>query len=107
MSEPEDEPGTSRAAGGCVALALGGATFAAVFAASTTAGVLLVWAAATASVWWAIRRHKGPDQPLPSPTESPSRGDVYAGETGEVDRIEKGPGGLTLIYPKRQEANDQ
>lgn len=99
--EPEER---SRAAGGCVLAALGSIALAAVFAVSREAGILTVWAAGTATVWWVARRRKGPYQPLPSPTAPPSRGDVFAGETGEVARVVRSPEGvMCTVHPVRQE----
>ncbi|MFE0329056.1 hypothetical protein ACFW08_20185 [Streptomyces sp. NPDC058960] len=96
----EEEPTGSPMAGGCVLVVLGGVAFAVVFKASPAVGVLAVWVLGAAAVWWAARRRKGTDQPLPSPTVPPSRGDVFAVETGEVARVVEGPGGITIVYPE-------
>lgn len=95
----EEEP--SRAAGACVLVVLGGVATAVVFAASPEAGVLAVWAIGGLLLWRAARR-KGTDLPLPSPTESPPLGDVYAGETGRAARVVKGPGGITIVHPETE-----
>lgn len=103
-SEVPAEP--SRAAGACVLVVLGGGVLAVVFALSTEAGVLAVWAVGTGAVWWSARRRKGTDLPLPSPTVTPSRGDVFAVETGRAARVVKGPGGMTIIYPEIEYVTD-
>ncbi|MFD7990750.1 hypothetical protein [Streptomyces mexicanus] len=108
MSAEEQEPGGSSAAGGCVLVVLGGAALAAVFAASEEAGVLVVWALAVTAVWWSARHRKGTDQPLPSPTAPPSRGDVFAGETGEVARVVHSPEGvMCIVHPVREEVSGE
>ncbi|MER6484095.1 hypothetical protein ABT264_11205 [Streptomyces virginiae] len=54
-----------------------------------------------AAVWWLSDSSATPP-PLP---ETPS-GDVYADERVEIDRIERGPEGVTCtIHPKRTEVN--
>lgn len=98
--EAEASPEPSRAAGWFVLLALAAVAVAVVFALSTEAGILSLWAAGTAAVWRAARRRKGPDLPLPSPTVAPSRGDVYAVETGRAARVVRGQGGPTIVYPE-------
>lgn len=96
-----DEPqAPSPLAGGCVLLVLGGAGLAVVFALSTEAGILTVWLVGVAAVWRSARRREGPYQPLPSPTEPPSQGDVLAVETGRAARVVEGPGGITIIHPE-------
>lgn len=97
-SEEEREP--SRAAGACVLVVLGVVSLAVVFAASDAAGILTVWVVGVVAVWRCARRRKGTDLPLPSPTAPPSRGDVYARETGRAARVVKGPGGITIIHPE-------
>lgn len=94
---------TSPAAGACVLVLLGGGATAAVFAASTEAGVLAVWGVGVTALWMSVRRHKGTDLALPSPTVAPSRGNVSARETGEVARVVTGPGGVMLIHMVREE----
>jgi hypothetical protein len=96
--EEEREP--SRAVGGCVLVALGGGAIAAVFAASEAAGILAVWLVGAAAIWRCARRRIGTYLPLPSPTVTPSRGDVYARETGRAARVVEGPGGITIIHPE-------
>ena len=108
MSAEEAEPGGSLAAGGCVLVVLGGGALAAVFAASEEAGVLVVWVLAAAAVWWSARRRRGTGQPLPSPTAPPTRGDVYAGETGEVARVVHSPEGvMCIVHPVREEVSSE
>lgn len=98
---PAEEPeGRSPLAGGCVLVVLGGAAGAGLWAASPEAAVLVVWVVGTVAVWWSARRRKGPDLPLPSPTAPPSRGDVYAVETGRAARVVRGQGGPTIVYPE-------
>ena len=103
VEEPEER---SAAAGGCVLVVLGGVPLAVCWAVSEVAGVLAVWVVGAAAVWWSARRRKGTDLPLPSPTVPPSRGDVFAVETGEVARVVKGPGGITIIHPVIKEVNE-
>ena len=67
----EEEPERSRAAGGCVLVALVGLPLAAVFAASTEAGILVAVGAATAALWWSVRRVPHAANPAPPP---PSEG---------------------------------
>ncbi|MGQ5576058.1 hypothetical protein [Streptomyces sp. ECR3.8] len=98
---PAEEPAErSPFAGGCVLVVLGGAAFAGLWAASPEAAVLVVWVVGTVAVWWSARRRKGTYQPLPSPTVTPSRGEVFAVETGRAARVVKGPGGMTIVYPE-------
>lgn len=60
----------------------------------------VAWLAAA----WAMSDSSATPPPLPG---TPS-GDVYADESVEADRIERGPGeGLTIIYPVRTEVNGQ
>jgi hypothetical protein len=89
-------------AGGCVLVALGGGTTAGVFAASPTVGTLAVWGVGAVVLWRTVRR-KGTDLPLPSPTVPPSRGDVFAGESGEVARVVRVAEGVRIIHPVRTE----
>ncbi|MBL1107367.1 hypothetical protein JK361_22635 [Streptomyces sp. 5-8] len=93
MAEHEDRPTRGVApeersplAGGCALLVLGGAGFAAVFAVSAEGGILAVWLAGVAAVWWSARRRKGTYQPLPSPTGLPSPHDKEGGQTTLVHR---------------------
>lgn len=69
---PAEEPeSSSRAAGGCALLFLGGIPLAAVFAASSEAGVLATVGAAVGAVWWSVRRVPRTANPAPPP---PSEG---------------------------------
>ncbi|MFJ2719011.1 hypothetical protein [Streptomyces sp. NPDC087437] len=102
MSRDEQAPEErSPLAGGCVLVAVGGGAGAAVFAASTEAGILAVWAVGVAAVWWSARRPVSDSSATPPP---PSGATVYAGETGEIERVREGPGeGLLILYPVREE----
>lgn len=94
----EEEP--RRAGGGCVLVVLGGGAMAAVFAVSPIAGVLTVWVVGVVAVWLAARRMSD-SSATPPPALS---GDVYAGHSSEIDRVQEGPGeGMSIIYPVRQE----
>lgn len=98
-----EEAGPSRASGACVLVALAAVCVGIVFAVSTTVGILGVWFVGAVLLYRSARRM--PDMPAtpPGPDPAPS-GDVYAGETGEVDRVERGPEGVTcIIHPKRVE----
>jgi hypothetical protein len=53
VEEPEQR---SAAAGGCVLVILGGMPLAVLWAVSAEAGVLAVWVAGAAAVWWSARR---------------------------------------------------
>lgn len=107
QTAPAEEPeASSPLAGGCVLLALGGAGLAGVFAASTEAGILVVWVVGVAAVWWSARRRKGTYQPLPSPIVTPSRGDVFAVETGRAARVVEGPGGVKIVHPEIEYVTD-
>ncbi|WP_420034687.1 hypothetical protein ACN2WE_21405 [Streptomyces sp. cg28] len=68
-----EEPGTSRAAGGCVLLGLAAAPIGIAFAVSTEAGILATWLAATAAIWWAARRRMSDSSaPPPPPPQHPT-----------------------------------
>lgn len=64
-----EEPQRSRAAGGCVLVVLAGAPLAVVYAVSTEAGILATVGAATAAVWWSVRRPPKIDNPSPPPPD--------------------------------------
>lgn len=98
--------------GGCVATVFVAVAFAAVFAASRDLCVLLVWGVGVALLWRSVDKDcststtpPSPEVTTPPPPEvtAPSE-DVYAGDTGGVDRIEKGPEGVMFtVHPKRTE----
>lgn len=93
-AEPE-EP--SRAAGACVLVVLVGGVTAVVFVISMTVGVLSVWAVGTALLWRSARRCVSDSSATPPP---PSSGDVFAGHSGEIARVQEGPGeGMWILYP--------
>ena len=99
--EEVEEPGRSRAAGACVLVVLAAVVTAVVFAVSRTAGVIAVWAVGAVLLWRAARRRSDSSAPPPVP----SGATVYAGETGDIERVQEGPGeGLTILYPVRSEA---
>ncbi|MFD0146199.1 MULTISPECIES: hypothetical protein [unclassified Streptomyces] len=68
----EEEPQRSRAAGGCVLVALAGVPLAVAYAASTEAGILTTVGAATGAVWWSVRRTPKIHNPSPPPPSPPS-----------------------------------
>ncbi len=104
---PAEEPAErSPLAGGCVLVVLGGAAGAGLWAASPEAAVLAVWVVGTAAVWWSARRRKGTDLPLPSPTVTPSRGDVYAVETGRTREVRRTSTGGYRIFPEIEYVTD-
>jgi hypothetical protein len=102
--EAPEEPGTSRAAGGCVLLGVVSGAVAAVFAVSPAVGVLGLWIGGAVLLWRTVRRGVSDSSaPPPPPPETPP-GDVYADETPVVDRVERGPEGVTCtIHVKRTE----
>lgn len=103
----DEEPERSRAAGGCVLVALVGVVGAVVFAVSAEAGVLVTVGAAAGAMWWAVSRPVSDSSAAPPPPPSPPSGDVYAGDSTEVERVQKGPGeGLSIIYPVRVEVTE-
>ncbi|WP_330349259.1 hypothetical protein [Streptomyces sp. NBC_00582] len=94
----EEEP--SRAAGACVLVVLGGVLVAVLFAVDEAVGVLGVVLAGTVALYRSARRVSDSSTPPPPP----STGTVLAGETGEIDRIQEGPGeGLLILYPVRED----
>lgn len=96
-----EEEGPSRASGACVLVALAAVCVGIVFAVSEAAGVLGVWLVGAVLLYRSARRMSGMPA-TPPPEAVPPSGDVYAGETGEVDRVERGPEGVTcIIHPKR------
>ncbi|MGA5371420.1 hypothetical protein ACPCSD_10115 [Streptomyces griseoincarnatus] len=102
----EESEERSRAAGYCVLVVLVGAALAGVWAASAEAGILTLWVVGTVALWRAARRRKGPDLPLPSPTVTPSRGDVYAVETGRAREVRRLPSGGYIIHPEIEYVTD-
>ncbi|WP_406355025.1 hypothetical protein OHB56_21140 [Streptomyces sp. NBC_01635] len=62
-------PEPSRTAGACVLAVLGGAALAVVFALSSEAGVLTVWAVGVTAVWRAARRPVSDSSAPPPPGE--------------------------------------
>lgn len=100
----EEEP--SRAAGGCVLVALGGVGVAVVFAVSSTAGVLSLWVAGVFALWRSARRMSD------SRTTPPPRG--VAPESDEATRRRRktargatDPNGVMCIVhaPAEEEVN--
>lgn len=83
---------SSRAAGGCVLAALAGTVTAAMFAASTTVGILAVLGTGTAALWWAVRRPNKIDNPSPPPLATPS-------VNTEVQVRSVGNGAGFVVYP--------
>lgn len=79
------EEGPSRAAGGCVLVALGGGGFAVAFAVSPEAGVLTVWVVGGVAVWRAARRRVSDSSAPPPPEEGrPSCGECAGQELVSV-----------------------
>lgn len=90
--------------GGCVATVFVAVAFAAVFAASRDLCVLLVWGVGVALLWWSVDKDCSTSTTPPPPEVTALFEDVYAGDTGGVDRIEKGPEGVMFtVHPKRTE----
>ncbi|MGD1219988.1 hypothetical protein AB9Q10_16345 [Streptomyces krungchingensis] len=100
--EPEER---SRAAGGCILVTLVGVAIAVLFRVSPAVGVLLLWGFGGVFLWRAANRRMSNSSATPPP---PSTRTVYAGETGEIAREQKGPGeGLLILYPVREEVIDE
>jgi len=90
--------------GGCVAAVLVIVAFAVVFAVSDTVGILLIWGAGVVLLWRAVDKQVPDSSAPPPPVEAAPLGDVYAGETGDVDRVERGPEGVMFtVHPRRIE----
>lgn len=90
--------------GGCVAAVLVTVVFAAIFAASQTAGVLIVWGVAVVLLWRAVDKRVSDSSATPPLVAVAPSEDVYAGDTGEIDRVERGPEGVMfIVHPKRTE----
>jgi hypothetical protein len=110
MDEQEQLAGETagRGAGGCVAAVLVAAAFAVVFAVSAEAGVLAVWAAGGAAVWWSVRRRVSDSSATPPPERGTPSGDVFAGETGEIARVERDRAEvICILHPVREEVTEQ
>lgn len=102
QEEPEEE--RSPLAGGCALVFLGGVLVGVAFAVDEAVGVLFVVITGAVALWRSARRMS--DSSAPPPT--PSGATVYAGETGEIERVQQGPGeGLTILYPVREEETRQ
>lgn len=105
----DDEPGQerSRAAGAVVLTALAGTAAAAVFAVDEGAGVLLVVAAGTATLYRSARR-KGTYLALPSPTARPSQKGIPADQMDAAARAAYDPNGVMRIVrpPAEGEVNE-
>lgn len=97
----EEQEGSSRAAGGCVAVALGGGVLAVVFAISQEAGTLTVWGVGTASLWWAVRRVPHAANPAPPP---PSEGAAEEKPLFSVVDDPNNPNRSHVIWHTREEA---
>jgi hypothetical protein len=94
------EPSSSTAAGGCVLVVLAGVVVAVAFAIDEAVGVLGVVVTGWAAVYRSARRVSDSSAPPPPPSGTT----VLAGETGEIERIQEGPGeGLTILYPVRED----
>lgn len=97
---PEPEAAErSAASGACVLVLLAGVVAGVAFAVDEAVGVLTVVLAGVVALWRAVSR-KGTDLALPSPTEAPSRENVFAVETGRAARVVKRPEGFTTVYPE-------
>ncbi|WP_060888670.1 hypothetical protein [Streptomyces scabiei] len=93
----EEEP--SRAAGGCVLLALGGGATAVVFAVSPEAGVLSLWVVGALVVWRSARRRMSDSSATPPPEEGrPSCSECAGQELVSVTPSETQKGMLIYGY---------
>ncbi|PWI08396.1 hypothetical protein DIZ27_23165 [Streptomyces sp. NWU339] len=99
---PAEEPAEeleerSPLAGGCVLVVLAGAALAGVWAVSPEAGVLAVWVAGVAAVWWSARRRVSVSSAPPPPQEGrPSCRECAGHELIGVTPLESEEG--MLIY---------
>lgn len=102
MTKPTTDPEEpSRTAGACVLIVLVSVVTAAVFAISETAGVLAMWMVGALLLWRSARRRMSDSSATPPP---PSQGDVFAGHSSEIARVQEGPGeGMWILYPVRGE----
>lgn len=99
---PAEEPErSSRAAGGCAVVVLGGIPLAAVFAVSSDAGVLTVWGVGGAALWWAVRRVPRAANPAPPP---PSEGAAETKPLFSVVDDPDNPNRSHVIWHARKEA---
>ncbi|MFG3231808.1 hypothetical protein ACGFZG_08710 [Streptomyces antibioticus] len=94
----------SRAAGVCVLVVLGGVVVGVLFAVDEAVGVLAVVGVGWVALYCSARRMPGLSAPPPPPPGTT----VLAGETGEIARVQKGPGeGMTILYPVREETPEE
>jgi len=92
---------SSNLQGGCVVLVLSIGAFAAAYAISDAAALLSLWVLGAVSLYRAVRRDVSTTPPLSE--EAPSQ-DVFADESVEVERVERGPEGVMfIVHPKRTE----
>lgn len=97
-AEPEEE--RSRAAGACVLVVLAGVVVAVLFAIDEAVGVLALVISGGVALYRSAR-HMSDSSATPPPSFS---GDVYAAQTHEIERVQKGPGeGMTILHPVREE----
>ncbi|MFE5967115.1 hypothetical protein [Streptomyces sp. NPDC056463] len=97
----DEDPERSRAAGGCVLVALSGVPLAVAFAASTEAGILATVGAATAAVWWSVRRVPHAANPAPPP---PPEGADDTKRLFSVMADESNPHRSRVVWHAREEA---
>jgi hypothetical protein len=98
----------SRAAGGCVLVALSGVALAVMFAASVAVGVLAVWVVGTVSLWRAARRRVSDSSATPPPLPESLSGDVYADGDERLSHVEWSPEGVRCtLHVTRGEVNDK
>lgn len=99
---------SSPAAGACVLVVFAAATIGGTFAASPTVGVLLVWVCAMALLWRTARRRVSDSSATPPPLSPDASGDVYAGDTTRIARVERSPEGvMCILHPEREEVNGE
>lgn len=95
-------------AGILVLWGLGIALFSAVYVTSPTTAVLVTWVVGVLALWRSVKKRVSDSSATPPLEEETPSEDVFAGETGEVERVERGSEGVMFtIHPKRIEVRKE